>query len=118
MKNVTHYVQVLWYCDVCKAHHFGNCPKVKVTLTTSKPIKIGSAPSYGESNFADVEVESTWVTHMTIWNKQNAKSMIAIYKSELYKTPFWRIFKRHQLKTAIKLWQKVKKSTDGLHSEK
>lgn len=40
-------------------------------------------------------------------NKKNAKSMIAAYKHDLYNTPLWRIFKRHQLKRAIKLWKKV-----------
>ena len=50
---------------------------------------------------------STWATHTIKLNKQNAKSMIKTYQSELDKTPLWRIFKRHQLKKAIKLWKKV-----------
>lgn len=33
-RNVN-YVQTEWYCDKCKANHFGNCPKMKVTLTTT-----------------------------------------------------------------------------------
>lgn len=29
------YIQTEWYCEECKAKHFGNCPKMKVTLTTT-----------------------------------------------------------------------------------
>ena len=28
-------IQVEWYCDVCKAKHFGNCPKMIIEVTTT-----------------------------------------------------------------------------------
>lgn len=32
----SNYVQTEWFCDNCKVKHFGNCPKIKVTLSTTK----------------------------------------------------------------------------------
>ena len=29
--------QAEYFCEDCQEKHFGNCPKIKVTLTTSKP---------------------------------------------------------------------------------
>ena len=34
-KPTANNVQVEWYCDKCKTNHFGNCPKMKVTITTT-----------------------------------------------------------------------------------
>ena len=57
------------------------------------------------------EVTSTWVTYTTTWNKKNAKSMIETYQQNLNTTPFWRIFKRRQLKASIELWTKIKEQS-------
>jgi hypothetical protein len=57
------------------------------------------------------EVTSTLATYTTTWNKKNAKSMIETYQQKLDATPFWRIFKRRQLKVSIKLWTKIKEQS-------
>ena len=33
------YCQTKYFCEVCKANHFGNCPKMKVTTTYSKNVE-------------------------------------------------------------------------------
>jgi hypothetical protein len=32
----THFLQTEYYCKDCDAKHFGNCPKVKVVMTTTQ----------------------------------------------------------------------------------
>lgn len=28
-------IQIEWFCEDCKANHFGNCPKMQVEITHS-----------------------------------------------------------------------------------
>lgn len=32
-------IQTLWYCKDCELYHYGNCPQIKVTLTTFPPVE-------------------------------------------------------------------------------
>ena len=34
-KPTSEFVQSSWYCDKCATYHFGNCPKMKVTMTAT-----------------------------------------------------------------------------------
>jgi len=46
-------IQVEWFCYRCKAKHFGNCPKMKVTLTTTKLDGYTFNADYNDNNMAN-----------------------------------------------------------------
>ncbi len=96
--------QVEWLCDDCNKTHFGNCPKVELTMTTAtapinqdiEEILVRHSDFYQEVSYLDDSLSTEQATQALAQRETD----LLTYISDLYGLPL------KELQRTVELWRK------------